>query len=230
MRSTRHYRSPVASSLPIIIVLWTFFLDLSSLAFPLGIYKSTYPSLENSPILDDLGFSEPLRATRDLLRQPLKISRDGTAQNDIPTVPGIDEMRTKIKDWGVVESLPDLFYTQYPVSAAEARNWGKENFDEIADAAQKVAWKFAMWGRLVDPSWIVAVSDTYQGYMEDSGFSQARMDYYSDIFLKNMSQAFAEEAHGDVYLLIDDLVYPEGNWNTASAWGGNESSPFPGED
>lgn len=78
-----------------------------------------------------------------------------------------------------------------------------------------------MWGRLVDPSWIVEVSDDYQGYMEHNGFTQARMDYYSDYFQKNMAQAFGEEAHGDVYLLVDDDVYPNNDWNTASTWGGN---------
>ena len=115
----------------------------------------------------------------------------------------------------------------YPVSAPEARKWGKENFDEPEAAKKQGEWKFAMWVRLVDPSWIVEVSDDYQGYMEDNGFTQARMDYYSDYFQKNMAQAFGEEAHGDAYLLVDDDVYPNGDWNTASTWGGKVPTPRP---
>lgn len=85
-----------------------------------------------------------------------------------------------------------------------------------------------MWGRIVDPQY----HTTQAMRIAEAGRANRALDaddraLYNDMFLKHISQAFAEQASGDVYLVVRDSVAPDNqSWNTDRAWGG-ETEPFP---
>ena len=137
-------------------------------------------------------------------------------------VPGVDECRAAIRSKGLVETLPSVFYTAYPLQLQAARQWAACFFTE-ASAPTPEEYKFAVWGRLADPKWVSGNSFEISEamYSTDPEFPDDVVKTFSDMFLKNLSQAFAEEAQGDVYLVVKDNITPDNvSWDTAAAWGG----------
>lgn len=137
-------------------------------------------------------------------------------------IPGVDECRAAIRSKGLVETLPSVFYTAYPLQLQAARQWAACFFTE-ASAPTPEEYKFALWGRLADPKWVKSNSFEISEamYSTDPEFHENVAKKFRDMFLKNLSQAFAEEAQGDVYLVVKDSITPDNiSWDTAMAWGG----------
>ena len=145
-----------------------------------------------------------------------------SAREDIPDVPGVDELKQKVIEYGVATSKPDWFYTKYPLVTNVAQQWISQNAyaDEPIGASNKDEWQYAMWGRIIDPIWATDKKDALKYGMDDAGFKPSRRDLYGDMFMKQLSQAFAEASQGEVFLLISDDAFPDDKWDTDSAWGG----------
>lgn len=139
-------------------------------------------------------------------------------------VPGVDECRAAIRSKGLVEKLPSVFYTAYPLQLQAARQWAACYFDESSEPKPE-DYKFAAWQRLADPKWVSGNSFQISEamYNTDPEFPDDAVKKFSDMFLKNLSQAFAEEAQGEIYLVVKDKIAPDNvSWDTAAAWGGKD--------
>ncbi|KAJ5173307.1 hypothetical protein N7492_005900 [Penicillium capsulatum] len=140
-------------------------------------------------------------------------------------VPGVDEIKEKIKEFGIVQSKPNLFYTRQPVEAinkGKVEEWGKAKYDEEPKAGKK-DWKFAMWGRLADTNWVAHTSIDLAEEMEEAEFTDEQSKPFRDMFLQNIGQAYGEMAHGDVIILVKDEVTPDNrSWDVNRVLGGWE--------
>ena len=141
------------------------------------------------------------------------------ARADVANVPGVTQIKAQIVSFGIAQSKPDLFYTKYPINLNVALQWGSNYFDEDIGAT-KANWKFAVWGRLVSSDYSTTVQSDLRQTMTNAKFSENRIKKYEDMFAKNMCQAFAETAHGDVIVLIKATDWPDNKFDANTCWGG----------
>lgn len=143
-------------------------------------------------------------------------------------VPGVDACVAQVKAKGNVEKLPSVFYTGYPLQLQAALQWASCFFQE-PQAPTQAQYKFAAWRRIADNSWISTVSFNIAEEMlsTDPEFPDNLQKQYSDQFLKELAQAFGEEAQGDVYVVVKDSVAPDNvSWDVNTAWGGKQRTLF----
>lgn len=141
-------------------------------------------------------------------------------------VSGVDEVLEKIREWGVVGSVPSVFYTGHPIGLAAARKWAGCFFTGEPDAPTKDNYIYAIWQRLTDPKWLFSQSFWIREEQPDD-VSDEDNDFYADLLLKHLAQAFAEAASGDVYLVVgDDKAPDDRSWDANAAWGGMSLSSF----
>lgn len=135
-------------------------------------------------------------------------------------VPGVDEILAQVQAWGVVGSVPSVFYTEYPLTLSEARTWASCYWPGEPSPPSKGSYKFAIWHRLVDKTYMRQTSLAIQAE-KPADVSVEDNEFYSDLFLKHLAQAFAEASSGDVYLAVADSVVPDDrSWDANKAWGG----------
>ncbi|KAJ5172650.1 hypothetical protein N7492_005243 [Penicillium capsulatum] len=130
-----------------------------------------------------------------------------------------------MQSWGIVSTLPSVFFTNWPIALNTAQNWARDEFDEDIGAT-KENWKFAVWGRLLPGDWLSEVAMELEDQMQAAGYSTDRKKKYQDLFLKNISQAFGELANGDIIVLVGDEAFPDNNWKADTAWGGKLHAPI----
>lgn len=135
-------------------------------------------------------------------------------------VPGVDETLAQVQAWGVVGSVPSVFYTEYPLTLSEARTWASCYWPGEDSPPSKGNYKFAIWYRLVDKTYMRETSLAIQA-KKPAEVSVEDNEFYADLFLKHLAQAFAEASSGDVYLAVaDSVVSDDRSWDANKAWGG----------
>ena len=144
-------------------------------------------------------------------------------------VPGVDDANAQIEAKGVVGRLPSVFYTAYPLQLAAARQWASCFFQE-EQPAQSADYTFGIWGRIANNAWVAEVSISLSDAMLEADFTDDQIKPFSDMFLKNLSQGYAEKAQGDVYLVVKDSVAPDNvSWDVNAAWGGKQCNVIAGQ-
>jgi len=134
-------------------------------------------------------------------------------------VPGVDEMLEKAReldeDDPPRESSPGIFFTGYPITQDEALKWARPYFEERG-------MRFTFFDNVITPTWVewiqfwIIVKRPLEIPLE-------RSLQYMDMMLKHKSQALAEQARGDAYLVVkDDFVTDSTSWDPTRTWGGWE--------
>ncbi|KAK3707828.1 hypothetical protein LTR37_011830 [Vermiconidia calcicola] len=137
-------------------------------------------------------------------------------------VPGVDEAVERMQAFGVVGTIPSVFYTNMPFGLSRTRTWASCFFAGEPEAAGRDDWLYTIWKRITDNKWVASESFwVYENQPDD--VSEEDNAYYRDLVLKHVSQAYAEVSAGDIYLVAEDATTPDNrDWNTDQAWGGWE--------
>lgn len=136
-------------------------------------------------------------------------------------VPGVDEAVEKMAEYGVVGSIPSVFYTNMPGGLARAQSWASCFFTGEPESPSRDQWLYTVWKRITDNKWLASESFWVFESMDDEVLTEDDQKYYKDLVLKHTSQAYAELSKGDVYLVVEDATTPDDrSWNTDQAWGG----------
>lgn len=135
-------------------------------------------------------------------------------------VPGVDEAVSRMRDFGIVGTLPAVYYTNMPLGMSRTKTWASCFFPGEPDAAGRDDWLYTMWKRITDNKWVASESFWVVENQPDD-VSDEDNKFYSDMVLKHVSQAYAELSSGDIILVVPDATTPDDrSWNTDQAWGG----------
>lgn len=139
-------------------------------------------------------------------------------------IPGVDACVKQVQAKGLVEKLPSVYYTGYPLQLTAAKQWASCHFQET-ESPEPQDYKFAAWRRIVDNKWAASVSFQIGEQMLETEpeFPDDLQKQFKDQFLKELSQAYAEESQGEVFLVVKDSVTSDDvSWDTTKAWGGEK--------
>ena len=142
-------------------------------------------------------------------------------------IPSVTDCRNAIQKWsnptlssdtpgGHPGSVPSIFFTSsqvYGDLAEDATKWAASYFG----CSKK---GFATWSSMVDQAWLADTKDVIQRVYKATERSAADLETAVDQFLKNLSQAYAEESVGNAYLIMP--ASQNGKWDFESAWAGWE--------
>ena len=135
-------------------------------------------------------------------------------------VPGVDASAQQVINRGTVPYLPSVFYSGWPLLLYDAQRWARCYFGEEVSGSP-TDYRFVVWGRHVSLEWMAYITYSLDDDMYRAGYPDDQIEYYKDLFLKNLSQAFAELAQGDVILLAgDNVTSDDRSWDPNKAWGG----------
>ena len=142
-------------------------------------------------------------------------------------IPSVTECRNAIQRWsnpslslntpgGHPGSVPSIFFTSsrvYGDLSEDATKWAAFYF-----GCNKK--DFATWSSMVDQAWLTDTTNAIAGVYKTTKRSAFDLEIAVDQFLKNLSQAYAEESMGNAYLIMP--ASRNGKWDPASAWAGWE--------
>lgn len=194
--------------------------------------------------------SDPLgkRQDEDATEVARKIRKSSTYKKQLNEgkvpIGGVDSLLLKLQAAGYAERLPNIFYTgkeDFPLM----KEWAQVKFKEMTDSCidpedNTDNWGFVMWYRLLgfvriqgqdDLEWVIdsqllaEVRRNMRKVVLGDSFTYANIvrGWWTEVFQKNLAQAYAEASHGVVYVVMEPKMNVKNEldlWGQTSAWGG----------